>query len=288
MARRREPGLADAVMELVALLPWWAGVALALAAYLILHAVATQPVAAITQPSQMQGAIFGAVAQGLAGIGQYVLPLICLAGAAASALARRKRTTLVREVGRGDAADALHGMSWREFEMLVGEAFRLQGYAVVETGGGGADGGVDLELRKDRELHLVQCKQWKAYTVGVSVVRELFGVMAARGAVGGYVVTSGRFTDDARSFAEGRNIRLVEGAALLRMIRPAQAGRPPLASRARAKDAVARPVSTPVAPTCPTCGARMVERTAKKGKNAGQPFWGCGTYPDCRGIRPID
>ena len=50
-------------------------------------------------------------------------------------------------------------MIWREFEMLVGEAFRLQGYQVVETGGGGADGGVDLVLRKDRETFLVQCKQ---------------------------------------------------------------------------------------------------------------------------------
>lgn len=288
MARRRKSDLADALMEMVALLPWWAGVALAVAAYLILHAIAAQPVAAIANPGQMQGAVFGAVFRGLAGVGQYLLPILCLVGAAASAIARRKRTTLMRDVGTSDAADALHAMSWREFEMLVGEAFRLQGYAVVETGGGGADGGVDLELRKDRELHLVQCKQWKTYTVGVSVVRELFGLMAARGAVGGYVVTSGRFTDDARSFAEGRNIRLVEGAALLRLIRQAQAAHPPLASRARATDAVARPVSTPVAPRCPTCGARMVERIAKKGKNAGKPFWGCGTYPDCRGIRPID
>ncbi len=39
----------------------------------------------------------------------------------------------------------LNGMSWREFEMLVGEAFRLGGYTVSETGGGGADGGVDLK-----------------------------------------------------------------------------------------------------------------------------------------------
>ena len=56
MARRRKPDLADALMELVALLPWWAGVALAVAAYLILHAIAAQPVAAIANPSQMQGA----------------------------------------------------------------------------------------------------------------------------------------------------------------------------------------------------------------------------------------
>ena len=32
------------------------------------------------------------------------------------------------------------------------------------------------------EKFLVQCKQGKAYIVGVDVVRELYGVMAAKGA----------------------------------------------------------------------------------------------------------
>ncbi|MBC7944771.1 MAG: restriction endonuclease, partial [Burkholderiales bacterium] len=49
--------------------------------------------------------------------------------------------------------------------------------------------------------------------VGVDVVRELFGVMAARGAVGGFVVTAGNFSADARAFAEGRNIDLIAGNA---------------------------------------------------------------------------
>lgn len=56
--------------------------------------------------------------------------------------------------------------------MLVGEAFRLQGFEVTETGGSGPDGGVDLVARRGRETFLVQCKQWRAFTVGVDVVRE--------------------------------------------------------------------------------------------------------------------
>lgn len=109
-------------------------------------------------------------------------------------------------------------MSWQAFEMLVGEAYRLQGYAVQETGGGGADGGIDLVLAKDGEKFLVQCKHWKAYRVGVSVVRELYGLMFAKGALGGFVVTSGRFTQEAKDFAAGRNIRLVDGEALFALI----------------------------------------------------------------------
>jgi four helix bundle suffix protein len=37
-------------------------------------------------------------------------------------------------------------------------------------------------------------------------------------------------------------------------------------------------------PTCPNCSKPMVLRTAKTGKNAGQQFWGCTGYPDCKGV----
>ncbi len=39
---------------------------------------------------------------------------------------------------------------------------------------------------------------------------------------------------------------------------------------------------------CPDCGAPMRKRTAKSGKNPGQPFWGCSKYPACSGLRPFE
>ena len=198
---------------------------------------------------------------------------------------------LVADVAQSKASDALDGMSWREFEMLVGEGFRLQGYQVVETGGGGADGGVDLVLTKPGknggEKFLVQCKQWRAFKVGVDVVRELYGVMAARGATGGFVVTSGRFTEDALCFATGRNMTLVDGPKLHALIRQAKSG----ADRIQAPAAVAPSMQPDLAPiqasTCPSCSKPMVRRSAKRGANAGSEFWGCTGYPACRGTRPI-
>ncbi len=41
------------------------------------------------------------------------------------------------------------------------------------------------------------------------------------------------------------------------------------------------------APGCPECGKPMRRRTARNGKNAGDPFWGCSGYPECRAIQPI-
>lgn len=36
---------------------------------------------------------------------------------------------------------------------------------------------------------------------------------------------------------------------------------------------------------CPRCGAELVLRTAKKGPNAGNQFYGCSNYPKCRYTR---
>ena len=41
-------------------------------------------------------------------------------------------------------------------------------------------------------------------------------------------------------------------------------------------------------PACPNCGKLMVRRTARKGQKAGQPFWGCSGYPDCKGTRLVE
>lgn len=38
--------------------------------------------------------------------------------------------------------------------------------------------------------------------------------------------------------------------------------------------------------TCPICGNSMVLRTATRGANAGNHFWGCSSYPSCRKTLP--
>jgi restriction system protein len=292
MARRKKTSPAEDLIELVALLPWWAGVVLAVLSYVVLHRLASQPLTPAALSGQLDSFLTQSLGRGLANIGQYLLPVLCMAGAAASAWKRKKRNALVADVMQGKASDVLDGMTWREFEMLVAESFRLQGYLVLETGGGGPDGGVDLVIRKGSEKFLVQCKQWRAFKVGVDVVRELYGVMAARGATGGFVVTSGRFSEDAATFASGRNVRLIDGPQLHGRIKQAQAAvkRRVMAPApgVSAAPAVAMPAGAlSLPPNCPVCAKAMARRTAKRGANAGGEFWGCQGYPVCRGTRPI-
>lgn len=281
MAKRNQSTFED-LIDIVALLPWWVGLVLAVASYFWLHHVASAPVVVSTQPGQAGAGMAQVFYKGLASAGQYVLPLICAIGALLSALGRWKRKQLIDGVNSSSTVSTLNEMSWQEFEMLVGEAFRRDGYAVAETGGGGADGGVDLVLRKGAEKFLVQCKQWRAYKVGVSTIRELYGVMAAIGAAGGFVVTSGAFTQEARSFAEGKNIDLIDGVRLKVFIGKVQS---PSAVPQRVKPSV--PLKT-AERSCPKCGSEMIRRTAKHGSNAGKAFWGCSNFPQCRGIVAID
>jgi restriction system protein len=109
-------------------------------------------------------------------------------------------------------------MGWRDFERLVGEVFRRQGFTVSGFGGQGPDGGVDLGLTKNGQRFLVQCKHWRKRQVGVTVVRELNGVVSAHGAHGGFVVTGGEFTREAREFAESCGIKLIDGRKLEELI----------------------------------------------------------------------
>jgi restriction system protein len=274
MSSRRNDSAGVAIVELTALLPWWGGVMLAGASYGALHLYVSRPMSPVAL-GETSTFLIQAMTRALATTGQYLLPVLFLIAALTSVFRRRKRRQLL--AGVSAAPDALNAMSWREFEMLVGEAFRVQGYSVVETGGS-ADGGVDVVLRKDSEKYFVQCKQWRAQTVGVPIVRELYGAMAAHGATGGFVVTSGRFTKPAIEFAQGRNVTLIDCPQLHAMIQ-----------RVSQNSLAAKNAASPIVPAeslaCPTCSKPMAMRTARRGPKSGQRFWGCTGYPTCTGTR---
>lgn len=279
MARKRR-GIFDDLVEIAALLPWWLSLILAAVLYVVIHHFAIVSVPIQTDPKQMGEMLVGQMTKTLALFGQYIVPLAFIFGAIASMVGRRKRANLYQYVAKQPVKSGLNEISWREFEMLVGEWFRKQGYAVTETGGV-ADGGVDIILKKNGETYLVQCKQWKAYKVGVNIVRELLGVMVTQGAAGGYLVTSGVFTEDARRFATESNITLIDGSKLSELIREART--------VQQTNNPVRRVETQqqTVPQCPKCGSTMVMRKAAKGTRIGESFWGCPRFPSCRGVIPL-
>ena len=222
MARKTSSVLED-IAGITASLPWWVGVVLAAIAFPALHWAAAIDLVAPKDLPGLGGYTTRVMLKTLAEIGQYVLPIVFLSGSAVSAYRRIARVRVFKRVVSADEARMIRDMTWREFEMFVGEVFRRKGFRVRETGGYGADGGVDLELSAGSDRYLVQCKRWRANRGDAPTVRELYGVMAATGASGGFVVTSGEFTQEATAFAEGRNIELIglpQLIGLLRDVRP--------------------------------------------------------------------
>ncbi len=221
--RKRRKTLFEDLMEMTAALPWWVGFALALIAYGVLHQVAVARAVVLPNVHGLSAAIPGQFFKTLAMLGQYLLPAAFGLGAVASLFARAKRRRLHAHVAGNGSGESLGDLSWHDFELLVGEAFRRRGYQVRERGGAAPDGGVDLELLKDGARYLVQCKHWKARKVGVSVVRELYGVLVADGAAGALVVISGVFTNEATAFARDKNLELIDGSRLTSLVAAAGA-----------------------------------------------------------------
>lgn len=178
---------------------------------------------------------------------------------------------------------SLEALTWGQFERLIGEMYRRQDYSVVETPRR-ADGGIDYMLARGQERWLVQCKHWKSRKVGIRTVRELAGVVAARQATGGIVITSGRFTPPAQAFAGTANIHLVDGELLARELLTF-ADEPGLEHLHPAHRGSLGDNGTPA---CPECGGDMIKRTARTEADSVKAFWGCARHPDCPGTVAID
>ena len=155
----------------------------------------------------------------------------------------------------------LRRLDAREFEWLVGEMCRREGWAIEETGlHGQPDGGVDLVLRRGRERVLVQCKRWTSWQVGVEDVRSFAGALTREGvaANSGLLVTLSDFTEQARIEAKELGMTLLDGVDLYARV-----------------DKVRRPEP------CPNCQAPMLLDRSMRG------WWFRCTRRGCGGKRDL-
>jgi restriction system protein len=263
---RRDDGLLDLLVEA----PWWVSII-----FLVVTFVAMRVVIPAMLASSAIGAPLGQL------IAQFSwVSLVFLLPAGFSVYRSSLRS---QRLERQTSIESIRALPWKQFEDLLGEAYRRQGYSVIENASLGADGGVDLTIRRDGATYLVQCKQWRTYKVGVKVIREMFGLMTAHHATGAIVVCSGSFTREAEDFAVGKPIELVDGDRLVGLIASVQTR--PMATATRPTATIPSPTATKR--SCPKCGGELVLRTAKRGPNAGGQFWGCSNYPKCRQTVPI-
>lgn len=164
--------------------------------------------------------------------------------------------------------ERLQKIDWYQFEKFCEALLRAEGYSVDRKGGAQPDGGVDLIATKfDGNDTLIQCKHWNAWKVGAPTVRQMLGSMTDFQVRKGAIYTMKGWTQPALEFARKHDIQLVSGTQL--------------AERAQKKlsHTQLNTILNNDTHHCPKCESTMVWRTGKF-----DPFWGCSTYPRCRGI----
>ena len=207
---------------------------------------------------------------------------------------RLKRLEGAARAGGAATLAVLNKMTWKQFELLVHQAFRHRGFVIGETGKTGADGAVDLVLRKAGAYFLVHTRLWKSPQVDVVPVRELYNAMRAKRAAGGFVVTTGNYSREAMAFASGRNIQLIDGPTLREMLNDTAGIPTGVPTVITIGEPSVIPTITPAAAVCPECKSSMVLRMgaalASGGSRGSQSalaknFWSCSRFPACKGNR---
>jgi len=180
--------------------------------------------------------------------------------------------------------EVIKGMGWQRFEQLVAEGFRHRGYVVSETGGGGGRA-VDMVLARGHDRFLVDCKPWRAEAVALAPLRALAEQVRLRGAVGGFMLSSGDFTPEARRFAEEHRLQLIDGRGLRELLYTGEEKTQPVVVRRAGPflDTTLPPSAWRLhAQPCPRCGGPMVEV-----ERHGRRLLGCSHHPSCEGTRPL-
>jgi SNF2 family DNA or RNA helicase len=124
----------------------------------------------------------------------------------------------------GEVLKTLQAMNPFDFEDFIEKLLLHLGYQHAQVTKRSGDGGIDVVASRNTlygpERVAVECKRYRD-KVGVKVVRELAGVVAATPDINkGILVTTGSLTPRARSFCAGYNeIEVIEGLQLAKYVR---------------------------------------------------------------------
>ena len=104
---------------------------------------------------------------------------------------------------------SLYDMKPREFEEFIARIFSEHGFS-VELTQKTRDGGKDIiAIRSDlgiKSKFIIECKRYAPHrSVGVDLVRSLYGVQMELGANKSILATTSKFTPDAKKFASTKS-----------------------------------------------------------------------------------
>lgn len=116
---------------------------------------------------------------------------------------------------------SINDLDGHEFEELVSELLKKMGFSVERKSLSG-DNGVDIIAFSQQAIiggkYIIQCKRWNQL-VGEPVIRDLYGTILNEHAIKGILITTSSFSDKAMAFADGKNIELIDGSKLSKLLK---------------------------------------------------------------------
>jgi len=115
-------------------------------------------------------------------------------------------------------SEKLRKIDWFQFEKLVELIYQHRGFSVQRSGGANPDGGVDLIIESQTEKFVVQCKQWRKWTVGVRQIREFLGTLTDTKITKGIFITLTGYTGEAKQLADKHGIQILNESDVIKML----------------------------------------------------------------------
>ncbi len=209
-------------------------------------------------------------------------------------------------------SESYYSMTSQQFEDAIAQLFRTLTYEVKQTPYSN-DGGKDAILFKDGKKYLVECKRYNSdNSIGRPDIQKFAAAMHDEKAIGGFYVSTGKFSLDAKRYAGEHDILLYDaftfptlvlqaypmpkdaksaktlclecGAVVDFMVEDTtSAAKCPkghnVRSTIKTSDLMANSNGIP---HCEKCGSTMRVVKGRRGS-----FWGCSGYPKCRFTRNI-
>lgn len=149
----------------------------------------------------------------------YVLPFAC-GLMAAWQLAKVRAATGVPAAARGaKEADWIRRLGWLQFEQLVESHFTHRGLRTVLLRGLPDSPPRLAMIDGAGTIQVIHCTEWKSEEIGYEIVNAFVNEISAHSAQGGVLLTFGHLTRGASTLAADKNIEVVSGIKLTRMLR---------------------------------------------------------------------
>lgn len=118
-----------------------------------------------------------------------------------------------------EEADWIRRLGWLQFEQLVDSHFTHRGLRTVLLRGLPGCPPRTAMIDGAGAVQVIHCTEWKSEEIGYEIVNAFVNELSARSAQGGVLLTFGRLTRGALTLAADKNIEVVSGIKLTRMLR---------------------------------------------------------------------